>query len=80
MTAVGARVVQQDDYGRLWRTQREVDGEPFAAVEVVNATEEPDGSRRKYFLRVSPGTRTARRGVAWSFGLTKTAYTPVVES
>ena len=38
MKAVGAQVVQQDDYGRLWRTEREIDGEPFVAVEVVNAT------------------------------------------
>lgn len=80
MKAVGARVVQEDDYGKLWRTEIEVDGEPFVAVEVVNATEEPDGTRRTYFLRVPPGTRTARKGVAWSFGLTRSEYVPAVES
>jgi hypothetical protein len=80
MQDVGAEVVQEDDYGRLWRTTREVDGDPFVAVEVVNATAEADGSYRRYFLRVPPGTRTARRGVAWSFGLTRRAYLPVVES
>jgi hypothetical protein len=80
MTGVAATVVQEDDYGRLWRTANEVDGEPFVAVEVVNSTREPDGSYRRYFLRVPPGTKTARRGVAWSFGLTRTTYAPVVES
>jgi hypothetical protein len=80
MRAVGAEVVQQDDYGRLWQTSREIDGEPFVAVEVVNATEEPDGSRNTYFLRVPPSVRTARRAVAWTFGLTRRAYMPAVES
>jgi hypothetical protein len=80
LKAVEARVVQEDDYGRLWRAEREVDGEPFVAVELVNATEEPDGTRRTYFLRVPPRTRTARHAVAWTFGLTKRAYAPVAES
>jgi len=80
MQAVGAEVIQEDDYGRLWRANREVDGESFVAVEVVNSTPEPDGSYRRYFLRVPPSTRTARKGVAWSFGLTKVRYAPVVQS
>ncbi len=80
MTSVGAQVVQEDDYGRLWRTEREIDGEHFVAVEVVNSTPEPDGSYKRYFLRVPPATRTARRGVAWSFGLTRKVYAPAVES
>ncbi|MBA3333955.1 MAG: hypothetical protein H0U30_08190 [Actinobacteria bacterium] len=80
MRALGGTVVQEDDYGRLWRTEREIDGEPFVAVEVVNSTPEPDGSFKRYFLRVPPATRTARRGVAWSFGLTRKVYAPAVES
>jgi hypothetical protein len=80
LQGVGAEVIQEDDYGRLWRTTRRFDGEAFVAVEVVNSTAEPDGSYRRYFLRVPPGTRTARRGVAWSFGLTRKAYVPAVES
>jgi len=80
MTSVGAQVVQEDDYGRLWRTEREIDGEHFVTVEVVNSTPEPDGSYKRYFLRVPPATRTARRGVAWSFGLTQKVYAPAVES
>jgi len=80
MTSVDARIVQEDDYGRVWQTQREVDGEQFVAVEVVNSTPEPDGSYRRYFLRVPPSIRSARQGVAWSFGLTRRAYAPVVQS
>ena len=81
LATTGAEVVQQDDYGRLWRLEAEVGGEPFAAVEVVNATEEPDGSRRRYFLRVPPATRTAREAVAWTFGFDDpAAYEPVAQS
>ena len=80
MAALRGSVVQQDDYGRLWRTERGIDGEPLVAVEVVNSTPDPDGSYRRYFLRVPPETRTAKRGIAWSFGLTKVQYAPVVES
>lgn len=80
MHALGGTIVQQDDYGRLWRTEREIDGQPLVAVEVVNSTPEPDGSHRRYFLRVPPSVRTARRAVAWSFGLTRKAYAPVAES
>ena len=80
MRALRGTVVQEDDYGRLWRTEREIDGEPFVAVEVVNSTPELDGSFKRYFLRVPPTTQTARRGVAWSFGLTRKAYTPAVQS
>jgi hypothetical protein len=36
--------------------------------------------RRSYFLRVPPGIRSARRAVAWSFGLRSSQYVPMVES
>lgn len=80
MKALGGAVVQQDDYGCLWRTERRIDGEPLVAVEVVNSTPEPDGSYRRYFLRVPPTVRTARGGLAWSFGLTRREYAPAVET
>jgi hypothetical protein len=80
LTEVRATVVQEDDYGRLWHTSRDVGGEPFVAVEVVNGTVEPDGSYRRYFLRVPPSARTARHAVAWTFGLTTPEYEPAVES
>jgi hypothetical protein len=77
----GAKLGQQDDYGKLWRTTLPVDGEPLTVVEVVNATPEHDGTRRRYFLRVPPTTRTAREAVAWSFEFDDEAdYAPTVET
>jgi hypothetical protein len=49
-------------------------------VEVLNSTPEPDGTRRTYWLRVPPSTRTAKEGVAWTFGLQAEAYAPVRET
>jgi len=37
-------------------------------VEVANATPEPDGTRRAYWLRVPPDMRTARQAVAQAGG------------
>ena len=53
-TSPTPQLLQQDDYGKLWRTTLPVDGEPLTVVEVVNATPEPDGTHRRYFLRVPP--------------------------
>jgi hypothetical protein len=71
----GAEPLQRDEAGVLWRIALEGD-EPLVMVEVVNSTPEPDGTRRTYWLRVPPRTRTAREGVAWTFGLTADEYTP----
>ncbi|WP_037605242.1 DUF6745 domain-containing protein [Streptacidiphilus rugosus] len=72
----GAEPVHRDDSGALWRIELEQD-EPVVMVEVVNATPEPDGTHRVYWLRVPPSTRTAREGVAWTFGLPAQAYQPL---
>jgi hypothetical protein len=68
-----ATLVNQDDYGKLWATGIELEGERAHLVEVVNASAEPDGSYRRYFLRVPPTVRTARAAVAWTFGFDKVA-------
>ena len=47
-----------------------------AAVEVVNGTAEPDGTRKHYFLQVPPTVRSAREAVAWTYGLTEQRYRP----
>jgi hypothetical protein len=47
---------------------------------VVNSTPEPDGTSRTYFLRVPPNIRTARAGVAWTFGLTEEEYHPLAQT
>ncbi|MBW1596680.1 DUF6745 domain-containing protein [Streptomyces sp. JJ38] len=71
-----ARPVHRDDTGVLWRIPLSGD-EDVVMVEVVNSTPEPDGAHRTYWLRVPPQTRTAREGVAWTFGLEADAYQPL---
>ncbi|MBD0710231.1 MULTISPECIES: DUF6745 domain-containing protein [unclassified Streptomyces] len=79
LTASGARHEHRDGTGVLWRIEL-ADDEDVVMVEVVNSTPEPDGSHRTYWLRVPPATRTAREGVAWTFGLHPDAYRPLVET
>ncbi|MEW1697538.1 MULTISPECIES: DUF6745 domain-containing protein [unclassified Streptomyces] len=79
LAASGARHQHRDGTGRLWRIALD-DDEDVVMVEVVNSTPEPDGSHRTYWLRVPPTTRTAREGVAWTFGLHADAYRPLVET
>lgn len=49
-------------------------------VEVVNATPEPSGECKDYWLRVPPGMRTAHEAVAWTWGKTEAEYNPVVQT
>ncbi|WP_405453580.1 hypothetical protein OG350_35185 [Streptomyces achromogenes] len=74
-----ARPLHRDETGTLWRIDLDGD-EPVVMVEVLNSTPEPDGSHRTYWLRVPPVTRTARQGVAWTFGLAEAAYAPLRET
>jgi hypothetical protein len=80
LAASGARPAQQDDYGRLWRLGNLLDDEEYVAVEVTNSTPEPDGSFRRYFLRVPPDIKTAHAAVAWTFEQRVRDYTLVAES
>ncbi|MEV0190196.1 DUF6745 domain-containing protein [Kitasatospora purpeofusca] len=75
----GAEPMHRDATGVLWRIQLP-DDEPVVMVEVVNSTAEPDGTFRTYWLRVPPDTRTARAGVAWTFGTTEEEYHPQRET
>ncbi|MET9395652.1 DUF6745 domain-containing protein [Streptomyces sp. NPDC006624] len=75
----GAEPVQRDEAGVLWRIELDGD-EPLAMVEVVNSTPEPDGTHRVYWLRVPPRVRTAREGVAWTFGMEEADYAPKRET
>ncbi|MFD3540274.1 DUF6745 domain-containing protein [Streptomyces sp. NPDC058662] len=79
LAATGAEPVHRDGTGVLWRMPLPGD-EDVVMVEVVNSTPEPDGTSRTYWLRVPPDTRTARQGVAWTFGLDEEAYAPVRET
>src|SRR5262249_44305828 len=77
---LGAKLVAEDRFGRLWRCEAEGEPEPIQVVEVQNATREPDGTSKVYFLRVPPSIRTARGAVAWTFGLHERSYDPDRES
>jgi hypothetical protein len=72
--------VQRDDYGALYRIPLPDGDEDLVFVEVENSTAEPDGSFKKYFLRVPPGTERAREGLAWTFEVEEAAYEPAVET
>ena len=65
--------VSEDDTGVLWE-RRWPDGDAWAAVEVINGTPEPDGTRKRYFLQVPPNMLTARSAVAWTYGMTARQY------
>jgi hypothetical protein len=72
----GATRVGADETGVLWRLP--IDGdEPLIMVEVTNSTPEPDGSSRRYWLRVPPDIRSAREAVAWTFGVAPDEYRPL---
>src|SRR6266436_180030 len=74
------RCVAWRAWRRSWRGRRELDiirpyrtfrraavgTAPIVLVHVTNSTPEPDGSRRRYFLRVPPEVKTARAAVAWT--------------
>ncbi|MGX2993527.1 DUF6745 domain-containing protein [Streptomyces sp. JNUCC 64] len=75
----GAVPRHRDGTGQLWCVPL-ADDEDVVMVEVVNSTPEPDGTSRTYWLRVPPATRTAREGVAWTFGLTEEEYAPLRET
>lgn len=74
-----SEAIDTSEYGTLYRKDVPND-EPLVMVQVVNSTPEPDGTRKKYLLRVPPDMRTAREAVAWSFGMPGDDYGPDAES
>ena len=74
----GACRVSQDETGVLWRQRWR--WEAWACVEVVNGSPEPDGTFKHYFLQVPATVRSAREGVAWTYGMTEHRYRPVVRT
>lgn len=79
LSAARAKLVQEDDFGRLYRIHY-YDYEPLLLVEVMNATPEQDGFVRRHLLRVPPEVETAQEAVAWSFGRRTKEYDPVVQT
>jgi hypothetical protein len=80
LVEIGPSVVLDDDVcGKLWRVELP-DMEAITLVEVVNATPDPDGGWRRFFLRVPPAMGTAREAVAWTFRLPETEWMVETES
>jgi uncharacterized protein DUF6745 len=69
----GAARVAEDETGILWRKSW-LASDAWAAVEVINATPEPDGTRKHFFLQVPATMRSARDAVAWTYGLRPDVY------
>jgi hypothetical protein len=74
-----AAEIHRDDFGILYRKATRLD-EPLVMVKVVNATPEPDGNFKDYFLRVPPTLVRARQAVAWTFGKSETDYAPALQT
>lgn len=67
--------------GILYKKPSPIRGEEdVVVVELTNSTAEPDGTFKKYFLRVPPDTKTAKAAVAWSFNMEEKDYAPAIES
>jgi len=75
----GAEEIHRDDFGILYRKDFPED-QSLVMVKVVNATPEPDGSFKDYFLRVPPEMERARQAVAWTFGKGEHEYFPAQQT
>ena len=69
----GASRVAEDETGVLWRKSW-LAHDAWAAVEVINATPEPDGTHKHFFLQVPANLRNAREAVAWTYGMRADEY------
>lgn len=75
----GAILIDEDEHGALYRKELNND-EPLVIVQVTNSTAEPDGTFKKYFLRVPPETGTVREAVAWTFSMNSAEYEPMIQT
>jgi hypothetical protein len=73
----GAARIAEDETGVLWR-KIWFSTDAWAAVEVINATPEADGTRQHFFLQVPADMSTAREAVAWTYGLGTKTYANLV--
>ncbi len=88
-----AKVLDESVWGKLFKEELP-DDEPIVMVQVLNSTPEPDGTIKRYMLRVQPDLRpmladgslgkpqkmTALNAIASTFGLRGEEYCPVFES
>ena len=73
--------VHSDEWGELYRNEsiRDVNGDAYCFVKVVNSTPEPDGTFKDYVLRVNPKCKTAYEAVASTFPRIPN-FSPAVET
>ncbi|MGW3291069.1 DUF6745 domain-containing protein [Streptomyces sp. NPDC001002] len=71
----GAQKIATDEYGTLWRVT-DWWNDDIVLVDLVNSTAEPDGSFKRYVLRVPPDQTVPRDAIGWTFGLPPGAYGP----
>lgn len=79
LTECGATIIDQDERGILYRLNIPQD-EALVMVQVTNTTPEPDGTFKKYFLRVPPTITSAKEAIAWTFSLESNSYYPEIET
>jgi len=79
ITEVEAETVDNDRFGILYRVRFD-QGDDLQMVKVINATPEPDGTQRNFFLRVPPWVNSSKAAVAWTFDLDENEYQPEFES
>lgn len=77
---LGAKIVSDDAFGTLYwlETQANVNGRQI--LRVTDKTVGRDGVQKEYYLQVPMKIKTAREGVAWTFGITEEEYSPSLET
>ena len=70
-----AEKLDVDEFGALWKLNLDFEAEDIVFVQVKCPSTD-----REYCLRVPPTTKTATEGVAWTFGLEQSQYSPRVET
>jgi hypothetical protein len=78
VAAGGIRPVQEDSFGELYMIGPEQT--PLAFVRVRDASPTATGVHQEHWLSVPPHVATAREAVAWTFGMSESAYAPADES
>lgn len=81
-----SKVINKDEFGTLLEVRLGNDNDDRWNVEirrvlqVTNATPNPDGTYKDYFLFVPPTMSTAHEAVAWTFYTTPALYKPIKQA
>lgn len=69
----------KDSFGELFAIDVPLQGQAII-LRVLNATPEPDGTVRDFYMRVPNRMRNPRAAVAWTFGMSERQYHPMIEA